>query len=190
MDIILENINKSYGEKEVLRGLNLIFKEGSTTFIMGKSGIGKTSLLKIILGLDREFNGKIRGVENKNISIVFQENRLCEELSIRTNIKIINDKVKDKEIKDGLKSLGMQISLNTKIKELSGGMKRRVAILRAILASFDMLILDEPFKGLDEENKEKTIEFIKENIKDKTTIIVTHDKSEIDFFKNSECLIL
>ena len=84
----------------------------------------------------------------------------------------------------------MQISLNAKIKELSGGMKRRVAILRAILASFDILILDEPFKGLDEENKEKSIEFIKGNIKDKTTIIVTHDKSEIDFFKNSECLIL
>lgn len=190
MDIILKNINKSYGEKEVLKNLNLTINNGTITFIMGESGVGKTSLLKILLNLDKEFSGEIYGLKDKKISAVFQENRLCEELTIKRNLKLINEKIYDKEIEDALKSIGIKGSLNTKIKELSGGMKRRIAILRALLVEFHILILDEPFKGLDEENKEKTINFIQDRIEGKTVIIVTHDKREKEFFKNVICLDL
>ncbi|MGL5414099.1 MAG: ATP-binding cassette domain-containing protein [Clostridium sp.] len=183
MDIILKNISKCFEEKEVLKNLNLTIEEKKVTIIIGESGIGKTSLLKILMGIDRNFIGKVSGIENKRISVVFQENRLCENLTVKMNIRIINEKISDEEIDRYLNKLGIKESLNTKISHLSGGMKRRVAILRALLNPFDILILDEPFKGLDSNNKRKTIDVFKEKIKGKTVIIVTHDNGDSNFFE-------
>lgn len=184
MDIVLKNISKYFGEKEVLKNLDLTIEKGKVTIIIGESGVGKTSLLKILMGIDRDFTGKVLGVEDKRISVVFQENRLCENLTVKMNIRIINEKIRDEEIDICLNKLGMKETLNMKVSDLSGGMKRRVVILRALLNPFDILILDEPFKGLDSKNKRKTIDFLKTKIKGKEVIIVTHDKSEGEFFED------
>ncbi len=178
MDILLKDINKSYGDKVVFRNKTYLFKEGSKTLILGESGIGKTTLLKIIMGLEGIDNGTISGISNKKISVVFQEDRLCENLSVASNISLVNSNINNDDITKELDRVGLLDSINTKVKDLSGGMKRRVAIVRALLFDFDILILDEPFKGLDKENKDKTIELIKDRIKGKTLIMVSHDLEE------------
>ncbi|WP_297633571.1 ATP-binding cassette domain-containing protein [uncultured Clostridium sp.] len=184
MDIVLKNISKYFGEKEVLKNLDLTIEKGKVTGITGESGVGKTSLLKILMGIDRGFTGEVLGIEDKRISVVFQENRLCENLTVKMNIRIINEKISDSEMDRCLNRLGLKEALNIKVSDLSGGMKRRVAILRALLNPFDMLILDEPFKGLDSKNKRKTVEFLKSKIKGKEVIIVTHDKLDGELFED------
>lgn len=90
--------------------------------------------------------------------------------------------VSDKVITEALSELGLENCLNTRVSELSGGMKRRVAILRGLLANSNILILDEPFKGLDTDNKTAVMEYVKKKTSDKTVLLITHDLSEAEFF--------
>ena len=102
---------------------------------MGKSGLGKTTLLRILMGLEKYDAGSIEGMENKKISAVFQEDRLCENLSAVTNVAIVCEKnVTLQEIRKELENIGLSGSTEKPVKELSGGMKRRVAIIRSIMA--------------------------------------------------------
>jgi NitT/TauT family transport system ATP-binding protein len=177
-DIIIKNLTKSYNGKIVLNNLNLTIKSGKTTCIMAPSGMGKTTLLRIILGLESPDSGTIKGMENLKISTVFQEDRLCEYLTPINNIKLVNPILTDKQILEAINSFGLLGCEHQKTSELSGGMKRRTAILRAILADYDLLVLDEPFKGIDINTKETVIREILNRTKGKTIIIVTHDESE------------
>ncbi len=175
-DIKLTNISKTFGDKQIFDKLNLLIKEKSTVALMGASGCGKTTLLRIIAGLEKADGGTV--FSDKKISYLFQEDRLCEDFSVISNIKfVIKDFNREKTV-EILKNLGISDTADKKVKELSGGMKRRVAIARALAVQYDVLILDEPFKGLDEELKKGIIEFIKDYNKDKTVIMVTHDLEE------------
>lgn len=177
--IKIEKISKKFGENVVLNNLSLEIEENKVTAIMGKSGVGKTTLIRILLGLEKKDSGIITGLENKKISVVFQEDRLCDNLSPVLNVKLVtNKKIKDDEIKKELIEIGLENSLKKKVNELSGGMKRRVAIVRAMMANSDLIILDEPFKGLDIETKNKVFLYLKEKIENKTIIIITHDIEE------------
>ena len=179
MDIQVLGLRKSFGSNLVLDNLNVTFPEHKVTCIMGPSGCGKTTLLNILMGLLSPDSGSVVGVP-KLKSAVFQEDRLCESFSALSNVRLVCDKkVEDKTIIAHLERVGLKDSYGRKVFQLSGGMKRRVAIVRAILAPSDIIFFDEPFKGLDEATKQMTIEYVKENIKGKTVIMVTHNLEEL-----------
>lgn len=182
MDITLKHVNKSFGTLSVLNDINLTFSENQISCIMGPSGCGKTTLLHILLGLHTIDSGEIDGLEDKTTVAVFQENRLFEQQDAFTNIRAVCKKpITNEQIASEFNRIGLKDYENKPVSELSGGMKRRVAILRALLAEDSNLILmDEPFKGLDEALKFQVMHYVKEKTKEKTVIIVTHDKEESD----------
>lgn len=187
MDIVINSLSKKYGEKEVIKNFSARIKDGSILSVMAPSGGGKTTLLRILAGLETADKGYIEGLENKKVSMVFQEDRLCNDLNAVTNIRIICGKktngpkgITDSRIYDELEKAGLKGNEKYPVRELSGGMRRRIAIVRALMADYDILILDEPFAGLDLENKKRMADYIKEKSKGKTVILVTHDKAEAE----------
>ncbi|MDD3172679.1 MAG: ATP-binding cassette domain-containing protein [Herbinix sp.] len=179
MDIKLKHVSKQFGQKIVLKDLNAIFLEGRVNCLMGASGIGKTTAVNIIMGLMEPDSGEVLGRQGKQITAVFQEDRLIEHWNAVKNVKLVCDKgVSEDIIKQELTILGIKDSFDKPVINFSGGMRRRVAIVRAMLAKSDLIILDEPFRGLDEALKMQVIEYIKQRTEGKTVIIVTHDKED------------
>ncbi|MCL1863945.1 MAG: ATP-binding cassette domain-containing protein [Defluviitaleaceae bacterium] len=179
MEISLKNICKSYDDppQKVLDGLSFTFGDGFT-FIMGASGIGKTTLVNIIAGFVKPDSGEIIGMEGKKVSMVFQEDRLLEWETALTNVTFVK---KEREYATRLLTqAGLGDSLHKKASELSGGMKRRVCLCRALIADYDVLILDEPFKGLDTELKPIIMQMVKEHAHG-IIICITHDPAEAEF---------
>lgn len=171
----LSNISKTYGDIAVFDKLSVSLQNGTVTQIMGESGCGKTTFLRIIAGLE-DFSGEIYDRPDGKISAVFQEDRLFEELSALENCYLVLKGKPPFDIAEALVSTGLSgEDITRPVKELSGGMKRRTAIVRALSADFGILLLDEPFKGIDNDNKRKTAELIKANTRGKTVLLVTHD---------------
>lgn len=178
MNILVKNLSKSFGDKKVLTNFSAEFREKKVTSIMGPSGCGKTTLLHILAGLLTPDQGEITGIPKKK-SAVFQEERLLESFDAVTNVKMVCHKdVSLSVIQDHLNRIGLSDSLSKPVIQLSGGMRRRVSIVRAVLGNGDIMFFDEPFKGLDSQTKQSVILYLKENIKDKTVIMVTHDREE------------
>lgn len=185
MDIVISGLTKKYGENIVFDGFNARIRKNDTTFIMGPSGCGKTTLINILMGIEALDSGTISGVPALK-SAVFQEDRLCESFNAISNIHLVcNKKTKNSIIIEHLQKIGLKDDLTKSVAEFSGGMKRRVAIVRAVLARSEILFMDEPFKGLDTETKKTVIEYLKENTKGKTVIIVTHDIEEVKAFEGN-----
>ena len=188
-DIVCREIYKSYGEKEVLRGFSHTFAAGSVTAVVGPSGCGKTTLVSIIAGLVKPDSGAVENVPG-SISAVFQEDRLIEGHDVRANIRYACGNIENERVMRALGALELEKEYRTDVSSLSGGMRRRVAIARALLAPYDLLILDEPFKGLDESLKAKTASYVAACSAGKTVIMITHDKSDCGFFKGCVTLEL
>lgn len=179
-DIVAKQLSKSFGDEVVFKDLSIRFQEGKTTCLMGPSGCGKTTLLRIIAGLEQADQGEIIS-DAKRISFVFQEDRLSEDFSAISNIRfVVGKSIPLKQITDMLEAFELGDSMHKPVRELSGGMKRRVAIARALCAPYDLLILDEPLKGLDEKRKMAVMETMKASAKGKTVICVTHDQAEAE----------
>ncbi len=177
-DIQVLNLTKRYGDLTVLDGFCATFATGVTTALMGRSGCGKTTLLRLLMGLERPDSGEIIGLPDR-ISAVFQEDRLCEEFTAVENVKIAAPRRSADEITALLAALLLDSEAISKpVSSLSGGMRRRVAIARALLAEGDLLLLDEPFKGLDDVTRETVIAVIREKAAGRTTILVTHDETD------------
>lgn len=178
-NICIKNLSKSLGGKVVFDGLNLTIKGGATTCIMAPSGAGKTTLLRILMGLETADGGSVTGLDGKRFSAVFQEERLCENMSAADNIRLVMPSSTGMAAMiTEMDRIGLCSCAGQSVSELSGGMRRRVSILRALLAEYDVLFLDEPFKGLDEALKGKVIAYVKEKTAGKTVVFVTHDKTE------------
>ncbi len=177
-DIILTDLTKSFGDNCVLKQFTAAFPKGKVTAIMAPSGGGKTTLLRILMGLEQADAGTISGMEGMRLSAVFQEDRLCTNLSPSANIRLTSSKVSKAAAALALESVGLDGNSRQPVRELSGGMRRRVAILRALMADYDILFLDEPFKGLDEATKELVIQDTRKRSAGKTVILVTHEKEE------------
>ncbi len=185
MDIKVDHVSKAYGEQQILRDLCCVFPEGKTTCIRGRSGCGKTTLIRLLLGLDIPDKGKIEGISDRKISAVFQEDRLCENLSAASNIRLVcTETISDRELEEAYKAVALQ----KPVRELSGGMRRRVSILRALLADSDCVIMDEPLRGLDEKTRTKTIDYILKKTERKTLIFVTHEEQEAVWLKADKTL--
>ena len=189
MDIIVDNVSKSYGDQVVLKKLAFCFPEGRISCIMGPSGCGKTTLMRIRLGLEGADEGRVEGVPYGKISAVFQEDRLCENVSAIRNLKLVSDKG-EAELRREMEALWLGEAFGKPVRELSGGMKRRVAILRALLAPCACIMMDEPLKGLDEETKIVTADYIRKNAKEKTLIVITHDRQDLELLGADKLLTL
>ena len=180
--ISIEHISNSYGETVVFRDFSARLPLGETSVITGVSGGGKTTLLRLILGLETPDEGTITGVPARRAA-VFQEDRLCPQLTALENVLLIAGRKREREARDMLVRLGLGESLAVPAAELSGGMRRRCALARALCAEFDLLALDEPFKGLDEANRRAAMDAVRGALSgDKTVLLVTHDAAEAEFF--------
>ena len=184
MSIKLINIEKNFGSKKIYDKLYLTFEEGKINCILGRSGCGKSTLLNIIANLEEVKSGEIIGVPEK-IAYVFQEDRLIEWNSIYTNmelplLKTYTKDEREEKIKNILREVELGDYMNSYPKELSGGMRQRANIARALLYNGELLLMDEPFKSLDKSSKENIISIFKRNHleKNNTVIMVTHDINE------------
>ena len=181
----LKNVKKSYqADHFILDDLSLSVAQGEVVVIIGPSGCGKSTLLNIIADLEEVNSGEIIGVPEK-IAYVFQEDRLIEWNSIYTNMELplLKTYAKDEreeKIKNILREVELGDCMNSYPKELSGGMRQRANIARALLYNGELLLMDEPFKSLDKSSKEDIIEIFKKNHleKNNTVIMVTHDINE------------
>lgn len=180
MNIELQHLSKAFGTKQIFQDISAVFPSGQVSCIMAPSGVGKTTLLRILMGLETADSGEILGLSQKKISVVFQEDRLLEHMTPVENIRLLAPHMKEEDVLLELEEVGLLDCAAQPIKELSGGMKRRVALLRGILAKHDVLLLDEPFRGLDPERKEEVMLYLKKKTKDKTVLLVTHDKIEAE----------
>lgn len=182
MELVIKKLCKSFDGNFVLDHVNLHLVSGNVYCLMGPSGSGKTTLFHILLGLVSADSGEVNGLNKERISAVFQENRLCEAFTPVENVTMVmpsssgNNKRKARE---ALKRLLPDESLDRPASTLSGGMKRRVAIIRALTVPFDMVIMDEPFTGLDEETKQQVITYIKEQSAGKLVLISTHQEEDV-----------
>ncbi|MDI9508584.1 MAG: ABC transporter ATP-binding protein [Clostridiales bacterium] len=184
MDIQVKNLNKSFNKQQVLNDVDMTFPEGRITCIMGPSGIGKTTLVYILMGLLKADSGQVIGLEGKKFAAVFQEDRLIEHWDAIKNVQLVSGGEVTKDlVKRSFIQIGLTEYEKKPVRALSGGMRRRVAMVRALLSEYDLLIMDEPFKGLDEKLKNQVIDYVKENTKGKTVIIITHDKEEVDLLE-------
>ena len=180
----ITNLSKKYGDKAVLENLSLTFNGPGVLSIMGASGIGKTTLLRIISGIDKKYTGYVFGDNRQKVSYCFQEYRLFPNLTALENItKSVWESVSETNIaaaKEMLLDLGFQESdFSLFPDELSGGMKQRVSIARAFLREAPILILDEPTKELDNTLSAKILKMIEEEAKKRLVIMVTHNESDL-----------
>ncbi len=177
-DLVLDHVTKVYGDKTVLKDFAHTFPAGRVTAITGPSGCGKTTLLRLIAGLEKPDSGTITGVPDK-VAVVFQEDRLCEEFSAVSNVRFVTGNTLSRdEIIGHLAELSLADDTKKPVGTFSGGMKRRVAIARALCYDADCVLLDEPFKGLDEVLKKSVMDYVLAHTTGKTVICVTHDPAE------------
>jgi len=174
MKIEFDNVGFSYNDKVILENLSFSVSEGETVCLVGESGSGKTTAIRLILGLLTPNSGKVTAP--KKISAVFQENRLFYSFSLKANISAVAG---DSDKADSLIAAACLTELSQKrVSKLSGGQKRRAAILRALNYPCDALVLDEPFNGIDAENKKIMAKIILDNTKNIPVVLVTHDPAE------------
>lgn len=166
-----EDVSKCYGEQQVLSHVSAAYKAAQTYYFRTPSGSGKTTYFRILAGLERQDTGNITGLRER-ISMVFQEDRLCEDYDAVKNVELVtgNREYARKQLLYFLE----EADLSKPCRELSGGMKRRVALVRAYAADSDILLLDEPFTGLDSHTRERVLAYMEKEQKDRTVLLATH----------------
>ncbi|MEM1483966.1 ATP-binding cassette domain-containing protein [Oscillospiraceae bacterium PP1C4] len=178
MKLELQSVSFSYENKPILQNVNLTLKQGERVALMGPSGAGKTTLLRLMAGLNHPDRGTVSGIPAQGVSMVFQENRLLEHLTVLNNLTLVVPQKTPEQLKGLLAELGLTGEENSHPARLSGGMKRRVAIARAIAFDSPLVLLDEPFAGLDEQSRCKTAAFIRRYTAHSMLVAVTHDPQE------------
>lgn len=169
-EIRVQGLWKAYGETQVFQNFSAIYQKGRIYYLRQPSGSGKTTLLSILAGIEKADAGSIRVSER--VSMLFQEDRLCEEYDAVKNVELVCGN--RKQASEALLKLLEPESLEKPCGSLSGGMKRRVALVRAMEAEADFVLLDEPFGGMDRENRRRTEQYIQERQQGRTILIATH----------------
>lgn len=181
-DVVLRSVTKAFDGVTVLDGLSLTVKGDGVTALMGASGRGKTTVTSLILGLVKQDAGEIEN-PHREISCAFQDPRLLPWLSAVDNVSLVlrgSHKEKRRVAEEILTRLGLGDALGKRPDELSGGMQQRVSLARAFASPHTLLILDEPFRGLDAENKRVVLDMIREEAERVPVILVTHDATDAE----------
>ena len=184
MSVKIKNIKKSFGSRKILNGINITLEDDSIYCLMGPSGIGKTTLLRIMMGLEKPDSGVIEGLEENDISVMFQEDRLLEWMDAVDNVALVRKEEKNKDARkkteENLKLILPEECLHQPVAQLSGGMKRRVALARAMNFPSKLIILDEPFTGLDRQTKMEVIEYILKMRGKRILLAATHGADDAE----------
>ena len=175
----IRGLSKHFGEKTLFEDLSLTVDR--PMILWAFSGWGKTTLLRILMGLETPDSGTVSGVGR--VGAVFQEDRLCPQLTAVQNVELVLENTKSdykQQIVRDLQQLGLdEAALDLPARKLSGGQKRRAALLRAVWAESDTLLLDEPFTGMDPETMKKAASLLKERCQRKPVLLATHDREAI-----------
>ena len=175
MKLGCEHLWKSYGGLSVLRDVSLEAPPGRISRVTGPSGAGKTTLLRLLMGLERPDQGRVYDPASWRFGAVFQENRLLERLDAEENLRFALGRDYDPARAAALLGeLGLELSPGKPVGEYSGGMKRRLALARALLVPGGALILDEPFTGLDGENRLRAADCIRRCLGERPAVLVSH----------------
>ena len=169
--ITFAHVTKKYGNLIVLKDYSKAYNFKETYFFKNPSGSGKTTVFRLVSGLENPQSGQIKTAEN-SFGYLFQEDRLCEEYDARTNVALVSTNPEKSE--SMLRELLPKEALTKPCRELSGGMKRRVALVRAFSTDSNILLLDEPFTGLDVENIVKVKDFIDKYKQNSCVLLATH----------------
>ena len=183
--IELRDISVGFGEKRVLCGLKAIWPDSGTILLRGASGSGKTTLLRVLAGLLAPDMGMVSGLTGRRIGMVFQEDRLLPWRTTLENVSLTSDRTTAKKL---LERLDLGDALNLRPVVLSGGMRRRVALARALSYSDDVLLLDEPFNGLDAEHRAQAASLLQRC--SRLRIVATHNAEDADLLNAVETLHL
>lgn len=171
--LTLDRVALARGEKTILSNISAVLPGSGVVAVLGPSGSGKTTLMMLFAGLLSPAAGSFRGMENKRIAIVFQEDRLLPWFSAKENVALADGV---RSVEECLALVELTGSGDKKPRALSGGMQRRVAIARALRFGGDALVLDEPFKGLDAELRERIAKRLAAHFP--LIVIATHDERE------------
>lgn len=171
--IQFNHVSKTIEQQQILCDLNFSFSGWAA--LLGKSGVGKTTLLRLLAGLDQPDEGKIEGAEQFRISYQFQEDRLLPWLNCWENVALVSGEERAKFL---LGEIGLAKDWDKKPSELSGGMQRRVALVRALAYGGDLLLLDEPCKGMDKELRNDVYALIQRECTGQDMLLVTHEEEE------------
>lgn len=181
MPIAFDQVDFSYDTVRVLNRVSLTLPDTGVICFSGPSGCGKTTLLRLLAGLEHPTGGRILGLEEKRVSMVFQENRLLPWMTVMDNLLSVFPRPQEQEQHTAvqiLKAVGLSENGGDYPAALSGGMKRRAAIARAMLYGGDLLLLDEPFTGLDPALRQRMISLLLERYRSKLIVLVTHMQEE------------
>ena len=176
--ITLDHISMAFGDKQIFKDLSLVFSSPGQYAVLGSSGRGKTTLLRLIAGLEHPKSGRIILPENLRIAYCFQEDRLLPFKTVLENVSLVCG-CTDTALY-WLKKVGLKGEENSYPAALSGGMKRRAALARALAFDAPVLLMDEPFRALDSDTHAAMLALVREAAKDKLLILVTHDEADAE----------
>ena len=178
-EITVSNVCKAYDGRPVLQHVSFTARADRPTCLRAPSGTGKTTLLRLLLGLERPDSGTITYPTPCRWAAVFQENRLLEHLDAMANLRFAaGSALEEEHARDLLRELGLEEVGGKLVRSYSGGMKRRLALARALLVPFDALALDEPFAGLDAENRRRAWACVEREAAGRIVLIASHEDLE------------
>lgn len=176
----LSHVSFGYPGKPLFRDFSLSIAPGERVALMGPSGCGKTTLLRLMAGLEKPASGRLEGIPREGVSMVFQENRLVPGLTVLENLALVAPRAGREELLDLLRPLGLGEEGDSLPGALSGGMARRVAIARAAALGSCLVLLDEPFTGLDEAARRAAAAFLLERFPRAALAAVVHHSEEAE----------
>ena len=178
-DVRLRDVRKSFGSHVVLDDVSLTLVGGDKYCLMAPSGSGKTTLIRVLLGLETYDSGAIEGLTAGRVSMMFQEDRLCEVLSAVENVALVlPGSVLRADVAAMLAEVLPADALDKPVMQLSGGMRRRVSLVRAMAYPSDVVVLDEPFTGLDTATRRHVIDFVLRHLEGRTLLVATHGEDD------------